>query len=827
MSKPYIFYIDGMSCISCSNVIETHLRKTSIVPIEYFYVDLTTPDPKKTTIILNEELSDHQVQWEHLKSTIEQKGFECKTSSYKPDNILIEKVNPPKLSRWDKVKQITTSHWFLGTLGSTIGIGFLITFLAASALPISAMIALASLSTILTFIIGAHSYKEAWKKLMKSKTLTMDSLFAISTLTVLAVSISSFFIPWLPMMFEASLLIYGFRHLGLAIEETLKEKITSANFQDRAPTTVRLVLKSGIHCMPLTYIKPKDIIEIAPGEVVPLDSYCSTQSLIYNTIISGSTLPRLYSQGEKVLAGMRLAKNAPPLRMQVINDASNSFLSRLDKGIAQSIHEKAPLELKTQKLLSYFIPTVIGLAVLSGLIIGLFFPAAIAIQCAVSVLVSACPCTLGLIIPLAVKTGIHKAAEYGVHFKNSKALQEMDQIDTLIFDLNGTLTTGVPTVKQHTVVNKKINLDQLLAISAALENGSPHPVAKAIYTFTQQYKLPPIKVRDHNATHHSGIFAMLNEARYAIGSLGFMKDQGVSIVDVDRELSLDAGDSVVYVARNSELVGYFIVTDPLRDDALRTINVLKSMGKDLHICTGSDEKTAQRYARSLGINQVYADSVATSLEPGDKSKPDYIKQLQKKNKKVAMVGDAANDVRALAASDLGIAMLSHNADELTQQHAGAVIQNGTLMPIANALAVSQQTVKNISQNLLMSLGYNLSTVLFSGGLLVAAGFIMNPAIGAALMVIQACLVLLNVYRFKQKGIAHLTHTQECTVTKAIPDFYTPQQSSYQFTTIASPANSADADRSNSYTRLFKPCYEDDEPAVIVTKTRQQDYVAIS
>lgn len=758
MSKPYIFYVDGMSCISCSNVIEKGLRSQSTLQIDYFNADLTTPDPKKVTIILANDNTNNQ--WDQLKNHIEQIGFECKKQEYEPHQTLSNDM-PQKaiVSTWERIKKILSSHWFLGAVGSITGIALLTTFLVTGGLPLAAMIALGAVSTVLTFILGAHSYYDAWKKLTKSKTLTMDSLFAISTLTVIAVSIAAFFVPWLPMMFEASLLIYGFRHVGLAIEETLKEKICSAQFQDRAPKTVRLVLNSGQHEMPLSYIKPNDIIEVHPGELIPLDGICDTDVLLYNTIISGSTLPHRYVAGSKVLAGMRLAEDAQPLRIRITNKAQDSYLARLDTGIAQSIHEKAPLELKTQKLLAYFIPIVIGLALLSGVLVGLFFPAAIAIQCAISVLVSACPCTLGLVIPLAVKTGIHKATEHGVHFKNSKVLQEIEQIDTVIFDLNGTLTTGVPTVKKCEVLNKKISRSELLSISAALEAESSHPVGKAIKSFAQESVIKKMEVSKRSTTHHSGLSGEINGEEYSIGGWALMQEKGIAINELETNLPLEAGDSLVYIAKRNNLLGYVIVTDPLRKDALETINILKGMGKDIHICTGSDEKTAHRYAQALGIKKVYANSIATSLEAGDRSKPAYIKALQMNKKKVAMVGDAGNDVRALAASDLGIAILSHNADELTQQHAGAVIHNGTLMPIANAFAISQQTVKNINQNLSMSLAYNLATVLISGGALVAAGFTINPAIGAALMIVQACIVLLNVYHFKQKSLPHLTQQQ--------------------------------------------------------------------
>ena len=760
MSKSYVFYVDGMSCVSCSNTIEGSLRKSSQHPIEYFHVDLTTADPKKTTVILRDDIKDHAPVWEQLKNHIEDVGFNCKNADYQPPSTQV-KAEEKNHSPFETIKKILSSHWFLGITGSLIGFALLITFLATSGLPLGIMIGLASLSTVLTLALGANSYYDALKKLIKSKTLTMDSLFAISTLTVIAVSIGSFFVPWLPMMFEAGLLIYGFRHIGLAIEETIKEKIHPGRFQDRAPKNVRLVLKSSVQDIPLNYIKAKDSIEIYPGELIPLDGVCDSDTMIYNTIISGSILPQHYRQGEKVLAGMRLADDAKPLKIQVLNNAKTSYLSRLDEGIEQSLLDKAPLELKTQKLLSYFIPTVIAIAVVAGIGLSFFFPAAVAIQCAVSVLVSACPCTLGLVIPLAVKTGIHKAGEYGVYFKSSKTLQEADQIDTVIFDLNGTLTEGVPSVKDYQInMGSKLSSDEFFSICASLENNSAHPIAKSIYIYSQNFKPKIYEVTQANNTHHSGITGLINEAQYAIGGSELMQEQGIDTKQIEQELKLAAGDSIVYLGKEKELLGYIILTDNLRKDAIKTIKHLKDRGKEIYLCTGSDHGTAERYAKILGITKVYANCLATSLDSNDKSKPALIKSLQAQNKKVAMVGDAANDTHALAASDLGIAVLSQNSDELAQKHAGAVIQKDSLSPIVSLFELSKQTINNINQNLWMSIGYNLAALLISGGLLVAAGLTVSPAIGAALMVFQACIILGNVFRFKQQSLSNLADTNE-------------------------------------------------------------------
>lgn len=749
MSKPFIFYVDGMHCISCSNTIEHALRQNNQYKIDYVHIDLTTSDPKKVTVIIANANETQESIWQQLKNHIEDVGFTCRENTYQP-LIPQKKIEKKQDNSIQTIKNFFSSHWFLGGLGSLLGLTLLISFLVIPSLPLTVMIGLASLSTLFTLILGASSFYDAWKKFIKSSTLTMDSLFTISTICILIVSVASFFVPGLPMMFEAGLLIYGFRHIGLAIEETLKEKIHPGRFQDKAPQNARLVLESGIYNLPLSAIQTKHLIKILPGEIIPLDGECEQDSSIYNTIIKGSSVPQHYLKGDKVLAGMRLAEDAQPLELRVLNTSEHSYLARLDAAIEQSLLEKAPLELKTQKLLNYFIPSVIALAIICGIGLSFFFPAAIVIQSVLSILVSACPCTLGLIIPLAVKTGMHKAGEYGVYFKNAKVLQEAEQIDTIVFDLNGTLTQGIPSVKNYNLLtSSQLKLTDFFNLCASLEHTSHHPFAKAINFYAQAYKPTPYKVTEINTSHHAGITGFIKGVPYAISGSKLMQELKIDTAKIENEIQLEAGDSIVYLAKEKELLGYLVLTDPLRKDALNLVQHLQDQGKDIYLCTGSDENTAQRYAKYLGIKNIHANYHATTLKEQDKSKPSLIKNLQQQNKKVAMIGDAANDSHALAASNLGIAVLSQNSDELIQKYAGAVIQKDSLMPIASLFEISKHTVSNINQNLLITTGYNAAAFLISAGLRI------SPALGAFLMIVQAGIVLGNVYRFKKQALINL------------------------------------------------------------------------
>ncbi|CEG55842.1 heavy metal translocating P-type ATPase [Legionella fallonii] len=766
MSTPFIFYIRGMTCGGCASIIESALQETYSTRLELFKADVAAKDPKKTIIILADtDNEEHKITWEKIRARIEELSYNCEPYEYLPADEQelpqTELYSEPLITPQSMIQKLIakgqaliSSHWFQGVLGCSIGIAMLIAMLATGGLPLAAMIPLAGLSIVLTLVLGANSYYDAWKKLVNAQTLTMDSLFAISTLSVMAVSLVSFFVPWLPMMFEASLLIYGFRHIGIAIEDTIKEKISSVKFKDRAPKIVNLLLQNTIIKTPLFQIKPDDTLIVNPGEIVSVDGICKGETWLYNTITTGAILPRRFHPGDKIFAGMRVAEKSPPLQIQVTKPQKESYLARLDANIAQSLTQKTPLEIKTQQILTYFIPTVLGLAIASGIIVGLFFPPALAIQCAISVLVSACPCTLGLIIPLAVTTGVDKAAEHGIQFKKSR-IQDPEQINTIVFDLNGTLTMGVPTVRHYSpLADTGISPAQLLNICDALEKESTHPIGKAIHSYTQKNCSQKNVVTYLDDSHHAGVSGTIDDFHYTIGSRTLMQKKGISTAAIEESVNLEAGDSLVFVARETDLIGYIIITDPLRKDAKPMIEALTQMGKDIILCTGADEKTAARYAKALGITKIHANSTATTMEEGDRSKPIFIQSLQNQGHVVAMVGDAANDAQALAVSDFGIAILSHDSDELTQQHAGAIIHSDSLRPIINIFAISQETVANINQNLFLSFAYNFISILLAGGLLLAVGVALPPALGVVFMALQACTILYNVYCFKNQPLEY-------------------------------------------------------------------------
>lgn len=716
------------------------------MPIETQNIDVIN---KRLAITLaDHDLADQAVR-AALRDLIEEVGVEC-----------LDIMPPPK--------KFYQSHWFLGVVGTAIGLLLLVLSLAGGGLPLAALIALGATCAILTVILGASSYYHAWLKLYKSRTLTMDTLFAISTIIVLAVSIAAFFVPWLPMMFEAGLLIFGFRHIGLAIEESIKQKMAlDKTFQNRLPSEVTIWLSDEQHeTRELASVLIDEILWIKPGEIIPLDGLALYEdTLIDDSIITGAIKPRVFKRGQCLLSGMRLAPGADPLKFQVTASIKDSYLARLDRNIERANHEKAPIEEAANKILQYFIPTVILLAIVTATVIGLFFPPALAIQCAVTILVSACPCTLGLIVPLAVKIGMQKGAEHGVQFKSGKSMQACAAIDAVVLDLNGTITTGEPSLVKVGVFDESMTEEELLIFAAAIESESTHPVGKAIYLHgAEKYAMQVnnLQVSKRDKPNHCGTGGQINSHHYCIGNEQMMAEQGIDTQHYAANIALDPGESLVYLTRDNELLGYFILSDPLRKDARRTIELLKNMGKKVYICTGADQETAYRYAKMLGIEQenVQASCVGMAEAGKHHSKAAFIKQLQQQGLKVAGVGDQGNDSLFLAQCNFGLAIKSSASDEMTQQQAGAVIQNGSLLPVASAFAIGSSAVSNIKQNLSFSLVYNMTAMVVIILLLILLGTTMNPGVGVALMIIQTSLVLLNAYRFKNKIPGFLKNTED-------------------------------------------------------------------
>lgn len=743
------FHVLNATCPICVDDVKKAFEKQNFPEVE----SLSSHGLRKTITVtlkescLNEENTFEAVQAKFLRAFLDT-GFEC------------------AVDRSDK------NHLFKGVIGVvSVLMGALLIALSLSglAIPLALLVTVVGLSSLLTLYLGLGSYIDAVKKLVKSKKLTMDSLFMISTLTVIGVSIASFFVPWLPMMLETGVLIFGFRLVGEALKEWMREEVAAKlTFKDRAPKRVerKSPLSDGWEMCDADKLEVGDIIKVKHGQYLPIDGISKSKNAsLLKSIKNGAISPSHVDKDEEVLAGMKVCSEE--IEVLVSQPVCNSFLSKLDQR-NENLNEKAPLQTVTEKIMQWFVPGIILLGALSGVLVGFIFNPAFGIHCAISLFVSACPCTLGIIPQLAFMIGLNKATDNGVRFKSNTALEEANEIDAVVFDLNGTLTTGVPEVVHYELSSEGIDLNEFFDSLSAIEKYSDHPVAKAITVYKpKEYNgsSKEFAVSKVDSSHHSGIKAIVNGDSCLVGNSQFMLQHKIDI-----QFENEAPGHVIYYVKNEKVMGSLLLEDPLREGAETAVRELTRMGKKVYLCTGSDKSTAQYYAKQLTIDQndVYADMLPIprsdsedeeEIEEVD-NKLQFIRSLQEKEKKkVAMIGDAGNDARAVKESRFGIAVTSAS-DPMTKYEADAVTEGASLLPILTAFAVAKETILNIKVNLVFSLIYNVLTTSIAGGILIPLGFMLNPAVGVALMVIQFAIVLGIQLLIMNHKLPHLENQQE-------------------------------------------------------------------
>lgn len=763
------FYVPNMVCPACVAPVNALKACQKVKSAVTNYVDhIITIETEE----LGSSTSDYIKQ---LTDAIDEVGFPCEgfievtpSTDEQDESYDIKRADFEAKKRM-RTKKIIRSHWAKGLIGASSGLGFMLLCMFGMNIPMLVIYILSGISTVLTLYFGKETYKNAYTSFVKTKTFSMDSLFAVSTLLSLGISCIGLFIPGLPMLFDTALMILGFKNIGKAIEESIKQQLSKKSFRSYAPRMIVSEIAPGIvKTIPVKNLWPGNDILVYKGQTVPVDGVClSKNATIYNTIVTGRTIPQQITENQTLCAGCVVPDDIEYIKIRVTDKENNSYLALLDQRTKAAELDKSSIENVAAKGLKYFVPTVFAIATISVIFVSFFINPVSAIHSAISILVSACPCTLGLITPLAMKAGLAKGADHGVIYKSGKSIEAASDIDTLVFDLNGTLTTGVPTVTKSTVPV------DMLALVAKMETDVTHPIARAICQFAAAKKNNnnEFKLINIDRSHHAGVAANIDSKEYVIGNSRMMEAKGIKFDEYDAEITQQNPEHVIYFAKNKKVVGYILLEDPLRVDAIATIHELQiNQGKNIHICTGADYATAVKYADQLGIppENVSANCLGESKVASDYTKTTYIRDLIRQGHKVAMIGDAGNDATAVAASHFGVAIKSMHGNTVTQDKADAIINQDSLWSIVNAFTIAKQTMRNIKQNLWVSIGYNLTSMIIFSGLLLAIGFAINPALGAVLMFAQTLFILMNVERFKCQNvpsIADATYHQPRTTNK--------------------------------------------------------------
>ncbi len=596
-----------------------------------------------------------------------------------------------------------------------------------------------------------------WQSI-KTMNLNMFTLIAIGTGAAYLFSIVATFFPdifppsfkdhsgQVGVYFEAAAVITTLVLLGQVLELRARSQTSGAirSLLELAPPTARRVDEQGQEVeVSLEEVKTGDKLRIRPGEKVPVDGLViNGESRIDESMVTGEPMPVSKSVNDSVTGGT--VNGTGTLLIEAIKVGQDTVLSKIVQMVSEAQRSQAPIQRQVDKVSSWFVPAVIVSAVITFIVWAIFGPEpalAYALVNAIAVLIIACPCALGLATPMSIMVGTGKGAQHGVLIKNAEVLERMEKVDTIVVDKTGTLTEGKPKLTSIDV-SSGWQEDDILALVAAVEASSEHPLATAIVEAAKERDLNLPTATNFDSITGEGVKASVNNHDVAIGNDKLMKH----LNSYDSALSDQAdkrrsdGETVMFVAIDNKPAGLISVSDPIKTSTKDAIDFLHSENLKVIMLTGDNEVTAQAVAKKLGIDEVYAD-----VSPEDKKR--IVQQLESNGLTVAMAGDGINDAPALAQATVGIAM--GTGTDVAMESAGITLIKGDLMGIAKAHKLSEATMKNIRQNLFFAFIYNSLGIPVAAGLLYPFfGLLLSPMIAAAAMSLSSVSVIGNALRLR-------------------------------------------------------------------------------
>jgi Cu+-exporting ATPase len=546
--------------------------------------------------------------------------------------------------------------------------------------------------------------------------------------------------------FEAAVIIIGMVNLGQALEQRARGKTSQAirRLLDLQQKSARILRDDVEVDVPITAVVIGDLIRVRPGEQIPVDGLVTQgQTNIDESMLTGEPVPVSKSAGDEVSAGT-LNKTGSIL-FQATRVGSDTALARIIKMVRQAQNSKPPIGKLADLIASVFVPVVMTIALIAALIwfsIGPQPSAVYAIVTAVTVLIIACPCALGLATPMSVMVGIGKAAEAGVLIRNGDALQTASQLTTIVLDKTGTITSGQPEVVEIEPLGEQ-TLNEVLLLAASLETGSEHPLAQAFLNAAKIQELDLLAVENFEAIAGLGIRGRINGQQLLFGNLRLMSENGIVVdsysVKTSERMSENAW-TPMFLASEGQLIAIFAVADPIKPESLAAIQRLQAEGLKLVILSGDNRHTTQAVARQVGISEVCAEVL-----PEDKK--NLIAELQHQGEQVGMVGDGINDAPALALANVGFAI--GTGTDVAIESADITLMRGSLHGIADAIDISNATMRNIRQNLLGAFIYNAAGIPIAAGLLYPlTGLLLNPIIAGTAMAFSSVTVVSNANRLR-------------------------------------------------------------------------------
>ncbi len=554
----------------------------------------------------------------------------------------------------------------------------------------------------------------------------------------------------IPVYFEAGAVIVALVLLGQVLELRAREKTGGAvrALLDLAPKTALRVLKGGqTETVPLGEVEVGDTLRVRPGDKVPIDgTLIEGRSAVDESMLTGESVPVEKTPGELVTGGTLNGRGS--FDMRVDRTGAETTLSQVVNMVAEAQRSRAPIQRLADIVAGYFVPAVVVIAAIAFIAWLVFGPApqlAHALVVAVSVLIIACPCALGLATPISIMVATGRGAQAGVLVRNAAALERLAKVDTIVVDKTGTLTEGKPTL---TGVEGAEGFDEneVLTLAAALEAGSEHPLAEAILKGAEEKGLERLKTQGFEAITGQGVKGRVAGREVVLGNARLMEASGIDVAPLaDKAESLrHSGETVVFLGAEGRLAGIVAVADPIKESAAEAIAKLHALGLRIVMATGDNATTANAVAAKLGIDQVHA-----GLRPEEKLT--LIEELQKEGAVVAMAGDGVNDAPALAKADVGIAM--GTGADVAMESAGLTLLKGDLRGVVRAVRLARATMRNIKQNLFFAFIYNALGVPIAAGVLYPVfGILLSPIIAAAAMSLSSVSVVGNALRLRRTDL---------------------------------------------------------------------------
>jgi Cu+-exporting ATPase len=600
------------------------------------------------------------------------------------------------------------------------------------------------------FVRGFASIRSGW--------LNMFTLIALGTGPAFLYSVVATVAPDLfpaamkdehglvPVYFEAAAVIVALVLLGQVLELRAREKTGGAirALLDLAPTTALKVDASDkTETIPLAEVKVGDVLRVRPGDKVPIDgTVIAGRSAIDESMLTGEPMTVEKDIGHRVTGGTLNGRGS--FDMRVDRTGAETTLAQVVEMVASAQRSRAPIQALADKVSGYFVPAVIVVSVIAFIAWYMFGPEprlAYAMVAAVSVLIIACPCALGLATPISIMVATGRGAQAGVLVRNAAALERLAAVDTLIADKTGTLTEGKPALT-GVEASSGFAPDEVLRLAASLEAGSEHPLAAAILRGAEQKSLKPAKVEDFEAVTGQGVKGRIGGRVARLGNARLMESFGIQVGPLAQaaDARRKQGETIMYLAVDGKLAGLVAVTDPIKPSAAEAIAKLHSLGLKIIMATGDNETTAKAVAARLGIDEVRA-----GLRPEDKLT--LIAKEQQKGHIVAMAGDGINDAPALAKADVGIAM--GTGADVAMESAGLTLLKGDLRGVVRGVELARATMHNIKQNLFFAFVYNALGVPIAAGVLYPFfGILLSPIIAAAAMSLSSVSVVGNALRLR-------------------------------------------------------------------------------